>query len=65
MLALGEADEALGSPSAFVMVVRRLVGVLGEVRVVDDLRRSLELDLREDRDDLCRFSRGGLSLSPS
>lgn len=33
--------------------------------VVEDLRRSLEEDLRVARDDLCRFSRGTLSLSPS
>lgn len=65
MLALGEADEGRGSRSGIGIEVRRLVGVLGEVRVVDDLRRSLEDDLRVDREDRCRFSRGSLSLSPS
>ena len=65
LLALGEADEGRCSTSGIGMEVRRLVGVLGEVRVVEDLRRSLEDDLRVDREDLCRFSRGSLSLSPS
>lgn len=65
LLALGEADEALGSTSGTGMDVLRLVGVLGEVRVAEDLSRSLDEDLRADREDLCRFSRGTLSLSAS
>lgn len=65
LLALGETDEALGSTSGTGMDVLRLVGVLGEVRVAEDLSRSLDEDLRADREDLCRFSRGTLSLSAS
>ena len=65
LLALGEADEARGSTSGTGMDVLRLVGVLGEVRIVEDLRRSLDEDLRVDREDLCRFSRGTLSFSAS
>lgn len=33
--------------------------------MVEDLRRSLEVDLRTERVDLCRFSLVGLSLSSS
>ena len=65
LLAFGDADEDLRSSSGMGMDVRRLEGVLGEVSVVEDFRRSLEVDLRTEREDLCRFSRGILSLSAS
>lgn len=65
LLPLGESEEALRSSSGTGMEVRRLEGVVDEVRVVEDLRRSLEVDLRTEREDLCRFSRGGRSLSAS
>lgn len=52
LLALGGVDEALRSCSGMGMEVRRLAGVLGVVRVVEDLSRSLDDDLRTGRADL-------------
>jgi len=52
LLAFGGVDEALRFSSGTGIEVRRLVGGLGVVRVVEDLRRSLDEVLRDERVDL-------------
>lgn len=65
LLAPGDDEEALRSSSGMGTDVRRFGGVFGVVRVVEDLSRSLEDDLRVDLVDLCRLCLGAASLSLS
>lgn len=52
LLSFGGVDEAFRACSGMGIEVRRLVVGLEVVRVVEDLRRSLDDDLRTDRVDL-------------